>query len=66
MKRYLVTVPFSLIEKKLVIAGDEIYAEKVRDMIHVYDIKTRKYIGKVSYVGLTDKMKEIRLFNPKF
>jgi len=65
MKKFLVITPFSVVEKLLLIAGDEVYAERVRDMVHIYNLKTRKYIGKVSVVDFVKYVKEIRLFTVK-
>jgi hypothetical protein len=48
MKKYLIKSAFSCLEKVLVIEGDEVYAEKVREMYQIYSIKTRKRIGSVS------------------
>lgn len=48
MKKYTVKKAFSLLEKMLILEGDEIYAEKVRQMFHIYSPKTRKRIGTVS------------------
>lgn len=48
MKKYVITKAFSVLEKVLLIPGDEVYAETNRMMILVYSIKTRKIIGKVS------------------
>jgi hypothetical protein len=48
MKKYLIKVAFSCLERVLVIEGDEVYAEKVREMYQIYSIKTRKRIGSVS------------------
>lgn len=48
MKKYIVKVPFSLLERILIIEGDEIYAEQVRKMYHVYSVKTRKRLGTIS------------------
>jgi hypothetical protein len=48
MKKYIVTNAFSLLDKVLVLPFDEIYAEPVRKMMHIYSPKTRKYIGQVS------------------
>jgi len=48
MKKYKVTTPFSLLEKVLLVENDEIYAEKVRQMYHIYSPKTRKRIGTLS------------------
>lgn len=48
MKKHKVTKPFSLLEKILLVENDEIYAEKVREMYHIYSPKTRKRIGSLS------------------
>lgn len=48
MKKYKVLVPFSLLEKVLLVENDEIYAEQVRQMYHIYSPKTRKRIGSLS------------------
>lgn len=51
MKKYVVKLPFSLMsysQRVLIIEGDEVYAELVRQMYHVYSAKTRKLLGKVS------------------
>jgi hypothetical protein len=48
MKKYTVTTPFSLLERVLLVENDEIYAEKVRQMYHIYSPKTRKRIGTLS------------------
>jgi antitoxin component of MazEF toxin-antitoxin module len=58
MKKYTVTVPFSLLEKVLLIEGDEIYAELVRKMYHIYHPKTRRYIGKLSELVFPTVVKE--------
>lgn len=48
MKKYKVTQSFSLLERVLIIETDEIYAEKILEMYHVYSPKTRKRLGKIS------------------
>ena len=48
MKKYIVNKPFSLLERVLIIEGDEIYAEQIRKMYHVYSAKTRKRLGTIS------------------
>lgn len=48
MKKYKVKIAFSLLERVLIIEGDEIYAEPIRKMYHVYSIKTRKRLGTIS------------------
>lgn len=48
MKKFLVLLPFSLLDKVLLMKDDFIYAEPVREMTHIYSPKTKKYIGKVS------------------
>mgnify|MGYP003463653314 CR=1 FL=1 len=49
MEKYIVTAAFSVLEKVLLIPGDEIYAEpRLMAMMWIYSIKTRKVIGKVS------------------
>lgn len=48
MKKYKVTKPFSLLERILIVENDEIYAEQVREMFHIYSPKTRKRIGTIS------------------
>ena len=48
MKKYTVVAPFSLLERVLLVENDEIYAEKVRQMYHIYSPKTRKRIGTLS------------------
>lgn len=48
MKKYTVVAPFSLLERVLLVEDDEIYAEKVRQMYHIYSPKTRKRIGTLS------------------
>jgi len=48
MKKYKVAQAFSLLERILIVEGDEIYAEQVRKMFHIYHPKTRKRIGSVS------------------
>jgi hypothetical protein len=45
MKKYLVLKPMATTNKKLLINGDIIYAEKQGYFYHVYDIKTRDFIG---------------------
>lgn len=50
MKKYLVKTSFSLLERVLIIEGDEVYAELIRKMYHVYNPKTRKRLGTVSQV----------------
>ena len=55
MKKYLVILPFSLLDKTLLMKDDFIYAEEVRQMTHIYSPKTKKYIGKVS----TEKFKTL-------
>lgn len=60
MKKYLVVLPFSLLERRLVIEGEVIYAELIRQMYHLYDRKTKKRLGTISsekflnFVDLTD------------
>lgn len=54
MKKYKVTTPFSLLEKVLLVENDEIYAEKVRQMYHIYSPKTRKRIGSLSETKFND------------
>ena len=66
MKRYVVSIAFSVLEKKLFIPGDELYAELIRDMIHIYDIKTRRYLGKVSKVTTEHKLLEVAYITPTF
>lgn len=48
MKKYTVTNPFSLLERVLLVENDEVYAEKIRQMYHIYSPKTRKRIGTLS------------------
>ena len=48
MKKYIVKNSFALLEKILIVEGDEIYAEQVRLMYHIYSPKTRKRLGSVS------------------
>jgi len=48
MRKYTVFAPFSLLERVLLVENDEIYAEKVRQMYHIYSPKTRKRIGTLS------------------
>lgn len=48
MKKYEIKTAFSLLERVLMIETDIIYAEKVREMIHIYSPKTRKRLGTVS------------------
>ena len=48
MEKYKVTKPFSLLEKVLIVENDEIYAEQVREMYHIYHPKTRKRMGSLS------------------
>lgn len=48
MKKYKVSKPFSLLEKILLVENDEIYAEQVREMYHIYSPKTRKRIGSLT------------------
>lgn len=48
MKKYKVLKPFSLLEKVLIMENDEIYAEPVREMYHIYHPKTRKRIGSLT------------------
>ncbi len=59
MKKYTITSPFSLLEKVLMLEGDEIYAEKVRQMYHIYSPKTRKRIGTLSEAVFPNLVKEI-------
>jgi len=47
MKKYVITKAFSVLEKVLLIPGDEVYAEPRLQMMLIYSIKTRKLIGKV-------------------
>jgi len=48
MKKYKVSQSFSLLERVLIIETDEIYAEQIREMHHVYSPKTRKRLGTIS------------------
>ena len=48
MKKYIVKNSFALLEKILIVEGDEIYAEQVRLMYHIYSPKSRKRLGSVS------------------
>lgn len=57
MKRYVVGTPFSLIERVLIVEEDVIYAEKVRQMYHIYSPKTRKRLGTVSEVIFKEHIK---------
>lgn len=58
MKKYTVTTPFSLLEKILLVENDEIYAEPVREMYHIYSPKTRKRIGMLTNKKFNDFVKE--------
>jgi len=60
MKKYKVTKPFSLLEKVLLIETDEIYAEQVREMYHIYWPKTRKKIGSLSSKLFNDFVEPIK------
>jgi len=57
MKKYTVVAPFSLLERVLLVENDEIYAEKVRQMYHIYSPKTRKRIGTLSERLFNDYVK---------
>lgn len=46
MEKYVIKKPFSLMEKVLLVPEDEVYAEQVLMMMHVYSPKTRKLLGK--------------------
>ena len=59
MKKFLVTSPFSLLDKVLLMRDDFIYGEQVRQMVHIYQPKTRKYIGKVSVEKFKDLVMKI-------
>lgn len=48
MKKYLVVLPFSLLERRLVVEGEVLYAELIRQMYHLYDRKTKKRLGTIS------------------
>ncbi len=50
MKKYTVKQAFSLLERVLIVENDEIYAEKIRQMYHIYSSKTRKRLGTISEV----------------
>jgi hypothetical protein len=45
MKKYLVLKPMATNNKKLLINGDIVYAEKQGWLYHVYNAKTRDFIG---------------------
>lgn len=48
MEKYEVKKAFSLLEKVLLVPGDEVYAEKIRQMYQIYSPKTRKRIGSLT------------------
>lgn len=48
MKKYEIKKAFSVLEKVLLIPGDEVYAEQKLMMMNIYSSKTRKLVGKVS------------------
>lgn len=56
MKKYLIKKPFSLLERVLVIDGDEVYAELIRKMYHVYSVKTRKRLGTINQQQFEDSI----------
>jgi hypothetical protein len=58
MKKYKVLKAFSLLEKILIIEGEEIYAEQVRQMFHIYSPKTKKRIGTLSSEVFKDFVEE--------
>lgn len=58
MKKYIATGAFSLLDKVLIIPCDEIYAEPIRKMMHIYSPKTRKYIGQLSIEKFNKLVKE--------
>lgn len=58
MKKYKVVQSFSLLERVLIVETDEIYAENVREMYHVYSPKTRKRLGTISSKLFPDYVQE--------
>lgn len=60
MKKYTIVNAFSLLNRVLLIEGDIVYAELIRQMYHIYSPKTRKCLGTISsekflnFVDLTD------------
>lgn len=64
MKKYKVIKPFSLLERILLVETDEIYAEKVRQMYHIYSPKTRKRIGTLSETLFNQYVKEVNETEP--
>lgn len=59
MKKYLVLVPFSLLEKSLILTDDIIFGEELRKMTCVYHPKTRKLLGKISTTEFKNLVLEI-------
>jgi len=60
MKKYTVAKPFSLLEKVLMMENDEIYAEQVREMFHIYSPKTRKRIGSLTARTFEDFVQPVK------
>lgn len=59
MKKYLVLLPFSLLDKSLMMMDDIIFGEEVRSMTHVYSPKTKRFVGKISTRVFKDLVMEI-------
>jgi hypothetical protein len=60
MNKYIVTKPFSLLEKVLIVEKDEIYAEQLREMYHIYHPKTRKRMGSLSAQKFNDFVEPLK------
>lgn len=58
MKKFDVQNPFSLLERVLILPGDDIYAQLILEMYHVYSGKTRKRLGKISKNSFLEFVKE--------
>lgn len=61
MKKYEIKKAFSLLEKVLLIEGDQVYAEQKLSMIQVYSPKTRKLLGKASIVDFDNYTQEQKI-----
>jgi hypothetical protein len=57
MKKYLVLKPMATTNRKLLINGDIIYAEKRGCLYYVYDAKTRDFIGQLDNIN-TNNLEE--------